>query len=352
MISSESSRRVLIIGSDGMRPDAVNPELMPTYSRLIREGMLFTRFHAAYPSETRVSMTTLTTGVYPGRHGVVANRLYLPGFRHDGRLETGDHRHFAEYTGQTGEPIVLRPTLGDRLYAAGRHLAVVGAGSPGSSLLWNITHPEKVINLATDYGIPSLAEIRRQVGPVPGGEFQSERLSWAVKALLEVHLPDIRNQALVLWLSQPDKASHDFGLGSPEVREAHQWVDRCLARVLDALQQRDEDFDLFLISDHGHTTLDAQGALSVHLAEGCRQLGIDVPFDVSGKYIFNKMPVSDDIVRILIDWLKKQSWCGAVFANHPQAEKWGALAVETLLGAASPYTGAAPYYQSDLVPGA
>ncbi len=332
MKPAKPAKRVLIIGSDGMRPDAITPERMPTYSRLIQEGMLFTRFHAAYPSETRVSMTTLTTGVYPGKHGVIANRLYLPGFGERGVLQTGNHERLIAYTRQTGEQVVLRPTLGDRLHAAGKRLGVAGSSSPGAGLLWNIRQPQTVINVNTTYDQPELEEIHRRIGPAPEKGRERERLEWAVKALLEVHLPDLRNEALVLWLPQPDKASHDHGLGSVEFCEALGWVDRCVAKVVEAVRNREEEIDLLLISDHGHSTIDAQGSLGNHVATICRDLGMETPFEVSDKAIYAKSPISDDALAALVAELKKAPWCGALFVHHARAQEWGALPVEVLMG--------------------
>jgi predicted AlkP superfamily pyrophosphatase or phosphodiesterase len=327
-----SRRRVLILGCDGLRPDLVTPELMPACSRLRSEGMAFTRFHAAYPSETRVSMTTLTTGVYPGKHGVVANRLYIPGFRDNGQLQTGDHQHLAEYTAWSGEPFILRPTLGDRLHRAGRHLAVAHSGSPGSSLLWNIRHPEKVININTDYGVPEMEEIHRRIAPAPDRSLWRERIEWTVKGLLDIHLPDPDNEVLLLWLYEPDMAFHYSGIGSPQACETLRWVDGCVARVLEALERHEDSFDVLLISDHGHSTIDAQGSLGAHVANACQELGIDVPFDATDKHLHNKAPIDDGALEKLVAWLKSQPWCGALCVRHEKAEAWGALPVETLYG--------------------
>ncbi len=53
-----------------------------------------------------------------GRQGIFFKQYSSPRF-----LQTGNHHHLIEYTAQTGEPFVLRPTLGDRLHAVGKHLA-------------------------------------------------------------------------------------------------------------------------------------------------------------------------------------------------------------------------------------
>src|SRR5690625_2372932 len=128
---NEKERRVLIIGSDGLRYDCFDPEIMPTYSKLKSEGTLFTQYHSIYPPLTRACMTTLTTGVYPGRHGVVNNLIYVPGFGEEELLETGNHHHYFKYKEIFDENFVLAPSIGDRLHLRGLSFGVSMAGSPG-----------------------------------------------------------------------------------------------------------------------------------------------------------------------------------------------------------------------------
>ncbi len=75
---STEKRRVLIVGADGLRPDLVDPELMPTYAKLMAQGTRFAEHHAVYPTLTRVNMSALTSGCTPGKHGVVANVMFRP----------------------------------------------------------------------------------------------------------------------------------------------------------------------------------------------------------------------------------------------------------------------------------
>lgn len=324
------SRRILIIGSDGMRPDTVTKEHMPLYASIINEGTLFKHYCAAYPSETRVSMSTLTTGVYPGKHGIVSNKPYIPGFR-DGWLQTGDPTQLRALPSEIGEPTLLKPTLGDRLDAHGYNLSVASTGSGGSSVLWNIHHPEKVLNITTTYGTPEMEEVRRRCGAVP--EDKLEREQWLINAFIETQLPDPRNKAMVLWIAEPDSACHKFGLGSAEHFQALKNADQYLQQVLDAVQQLDEELDILLMSDHGHSTVSAQGDLSQHVETACAELGISAePFACSGRAVYAAAAVADTDLEQLTRWLKEKPWCGSVYVSHPHAEQMGALPIKVLFG--------------------
>ena len=49
-----SDRRVLILSADGMLPDRITPEVMPTVWGLAQRGVWFRDYHAVYPTHTRV----------------------------------------------------------------------------------------------------------------------------------------------------------------------------------------------------------------------------------------------------------------------------------------------------------
>jgi len=72
---SAAARRVLIVAFDALRPDMVTPELMPNLTAFAETGVRFSHSRAAFPSETRVNQSTLVTGCYPVRHGIVGNGI-------------------------------------------------------------------------------------------------------------------------------------------------------------------------------------------------------------------------------------------------------------------------------------
>jgi predicted AlkP superfamily pyrophosphatase or phosphodiesterase len=337
--SGESARRVLIIGTDGMRPDLADREMMPTFTRILREGTRFVNYSAAFLPHTRVSMTTLTTGVYPGKHGVLQNAMYIPGFGTDGRLQTGDDSHLLSYKKTMDEPFILAPTLGDRLHQHGKHLAVAGSSSPGASLLWNINHPEMVINPGSTYGVPSIGEIHRTMGRVAAeqGKSKHESAWWATRALLENWLDNEQNQVMVLWLSEPDASYHTYGLASEEAIASMHTVDRCIGWILDELKKRgmEDSTNVLWISDHGHSTVRAQGTLQEHLQGAQQELGLKAEYVIADNFIYTKEQQSANIAEAtrLVQWLQQQPWCDLVLSSAPAlAALPGVLAFEQVIG--------------------
>lgn len=330
-----SDRRVIIFGADGLRPDLVDPALMPTYARLMTEGTVFSPFQAAYPPHTRVNMSTFTTGTRPGSHGVVANLMYVAGAGEEGWLNTSNEAQLRAFPAAVGQPLLLRPTLGDRLAADGRRLAVAGAGTTGASLLWNLNRPARIINAGSAYGDPDLTLLLEKLGPVPEEHDHTkyQRARWATTAATDVLLDDPDNQVIVLWLSEPDGSQHFHGLGSPQATEALRVVDACLSRLLRAIDERGlaADTDLLLLSDHGHSTVRAHRSLRDYLAVADEKLGLNGSFAAGGDYIYRLQPEAD--AEPLLRWLLEQPWTDVVFSSDPVSTTAdGCLPIELALG--------------------
>jgi hypothetical protein len=334
------NRRVLIIGADGLRPDNISRDVTPTCWRLAQEGTLFSSFHSAYPSATRVCMSTLTTGTYPGRHGVFANLMRVAGFPLDeGWVQTGNDKHIRTFEETMEEPFLLRPTLGDRLQRNGKTLAVAASSSPGASFIWNIRFPENVLNPSFGYKNPDLEEKLRRAGFPRKEDLANTRdkVEWATRALIELLLPDPRCDCMVLWLNEPDAANHAYGMGSPQAVDALRLVDRCVAEVLSAVERlglRDR-LDLMLISDHGHSSVKPQKTLSDWLQQYELQHGLPKQWITSDYYLYFTGKEGPETAQLqhLIDWLYGLEWCGLVFA-HPEyaGSLSGVISMEALLG--------------------
>jgi len=310
-------RRVLIIGADGLRPDLVDSELMPTYHTLLEKGTLFTEFHSTFPTHTRVNMTTLTTGTRPGRHGVINNTMYVAGAA--APIDTADPKQLLEFERLTGERVVLTPTLGDRLRGQREHLAVAACSTPGASLLWNPRNPHRVLNASTDYGDADLAAVRDKLGqPVPdAGRTKYHACRWATMALIDVLLDQPENRVITLWLTEPDASQHFYGLGSPEACEAMRVVDECVSAVVGALETRGlaEEFDILLVSDHGHSSVRRSGSLAEHLVEAREELDLGDLIAVAD-FIYSPAGKYDPVALLqLAEWLQERSWCGLLFTS-------------------------------------
>jgi hypothetical protein len=337
-----TARRVLIVGADGLRPDAVRGDVMPTYERLKQAGTHFPAFISAFPTHTRVNMSTLTTGTLPGKHGLVNNVLYVHSHGGGRLVDTADAAGLRSFEADHGSPALLVPTLGDRLRAHDERLAVAASSTPGASLLWNLNRPNHVLNPASAYGQPDLMVLLDKLGPVPRehGRTKYESCRWATRALIDTMLDDPRNRVLTLWLTEPDASQHFYGVGSAEHLEALRVVDECVAELVSAVELRGsvDEFDLLTISDHGHSSVAHARSLSEHLERAREELSLADRFVAVGDWVYlrdtagGEGTIFDDAAR-LVAWCQDQPWCDLVLvAADELAGLTGTFRLDTATG--------------------
>jgi arylsulfatase A-like enzyme len=336
-----SRRRVLLISADGMRPDLFSEKLMPNCAALMRNGVLLADYHAAYPTHSRVNITTISTGCMPGKHGFAANVFRVDGATEDGVVDTGDFSHIQQLDEFTGGRAIQVPTLPEILSRYGRKSQIVATSSDAAGLIWNRTCPEQVFDLNQKVRRHGIEAVREKLGPVPSESLPNRipHIHYTARALTEHYLDDPELGFIGVWLSEPDHSLHHYGVGSPEVRAALKAVDAAVGMILDGLDCRGirENFDIFLISDHGHSTINAHRSLGEHLD---RALGESFPhlpaLSAASDFVYPEpgepAPGVDDLAP-LVEWIQDQPWCGAVLGGTedlatlpgvlPLADVWG-----------------------------
>lgn len=344
MNPSTTQRRILIIGADGLRPDLLDPNLMPTVAQLAHSGVHALDHHAAYPSHTRVNMSTLTTGTTPGQHGIMANTMLVPHATEDHIIDTSDYRHLNALEQSSGGRALLVPSLGDLLAERGERLAVAATGSPGAAMLWTHRHLSRMVNTNSTFGIADLYDLREKLGelPVRARPPLVQAQYYATAAVTDLYLDDPRNRVIVFWMCEPDSSLHYYGLGSPESQEAMRTVDACVAAILSELDRRGvrDGFDIFFLSDHGHSTVQAHNTLReyLRLAEG--EIGRVLPrLATASDYIYAEPGTDEPSVGELlplIEWLLAQPWSGMVLAGREDiAQLPGLLPLDAAWGGQS-----------------
>src|SRR5262245_30771183 len=133
-----ASVRSLIVVFDGLRPDMVTPALMPHLHAFQSAHCRFPSSRCVFPSETRVNAAALVTGCNAGRHGVVGNQFHAASVFADRWVRTSERSDLMAADAAFTGGLIRAPSLGDRLAAAGRTLAVISTGSTGSG--WLLHH--------------------------------------------------------------------------------------------------------------------------------------------------------------------------------------------------------------------
>ena len=213
---------LLMISIDGLRPDHVTAAeahglKVPSLRRFLAEGAYAEGVQGVIPTVTYPSHTTLITGVWPARHGILANLVFDPR-----RENQSGWYWYAED--------IRVPTLWDAAARAGLSTASVQwPVSVGARVTWNI--PEfwragsaddaKLLRAVSTPGL--LAELEPELGPYPRAltvESDEQRGRYAAR-ILEKKRPNL----LTLHLIALDHAEHVSGPGSAESLAALERLD-------------------------------------------------------------------------------------------------------------------------------
>jgi len=309
------TRRVVVVVLDGLRRDALGPELTPNLMRFAEGAARCSRFRSAFPSATRVVSATFATGCYPARHGLAGNSMALLEHgalvRHDaGQPDFLQHRR--RVTGRALD----EPTLAERLAGAGG-AELFSNVSPGAAYAHDPDGFGHVHHRAGSFGPGRMAIAPLEVQlDIAGDRMMTER--FVAEAV------DGRRPALaVLWLGEPDHSQHENPLGSPACRAAIAAADRRFAAVRAAVERRrtaGEDVLLIAMSDHGHRTVTEVIDIDAEMARAGlkgRAEDMDLIAVSSGTAALLYLhPMRATDARQVTDWLRAQPWAGEVLEGE------------------------------------
>ncbi len=277
-------RIIALFVLDGTRADYFDSyaEVMPTLSRLRREGAWFSNAHVtSVPTLTAVGHANLGTGAEPRIHGLVVNNLFN---RVTGKAQEA-------YNGlDPGEMMAL--TLADvwNIETEGRAI-IIGQGGAIRATAGLVGHGACVLNgrrvLAASYSTrdagwetnPTCYAMSEALKPLnarkyweeAGGKWMGHDISDATKfrasavfqrfegdalgAVLE-HEPigaDDVTDLVMVNLKGPDYVGHAYGPASAEIREELAELDRQLTRALGILARKSGEGHLVVTftADHG-----------------------------------------------------------------------------------------------------
>ncbi|MFO8233430.1 MAG: alkaline phosphatase family protein [Longimonas sp.] len=224
---------VLLLSIDGLRHDYLELHDAPTLDSLRNASASVERFMPSFPTKTFPNHYTLVTGLHPGHHGIVANSMYDPEM--DASFSLGNTE--AVTNGDwwdDGEPIWV--TAEQQGMRAGTYFW------PGSEAEIDGTRPSYWLPYSDD---------------TPGPERVDTVLDWLDRPDAE------RPSFLTLYFSTVDTEGHRHGPESDEVAEAMQSVDGYVQRLIDGLDARDMDVNLFITGDHGMVETSRERAVVV-----------------------------------------------------------------------------------------
>ena len=323
-LTPQTSNAHLLLVLDGLRPDYVTAELMPNLYALGQRGVVYTNHHAVFPTVTRVNASSIATGAYPERHGILGNSVFFPRVDAARFLDTAQRAELERIQIDQDGVLLTATTMGETLQANGKTMLAVGAGTSGAAFLLNYKVAGGAI-MHTEYALPEQlhARVLAELGPPPPqANPNDQRNRRAVESFLKIGLPTVKPSVSAIWLSDPDTTAHALGMGHPTTLEAIRRLDLEIKRIQDGLAAAGllEKYNIWVTSDHGFATYTGAPNLSAVL-KGSLASGSGAVYVRDG----NRQMVSQ-IVR----GLQKTAGIGAIFTRAAAASSLSGWAEGTL----------------------
>ena len=220
-----SRPKVLLVGWDGIRPDVLREVDTPVFDALAAEGALSEDAVTARPTVSGPCWSSILTGVWPEKHGVLSNDF--------------SSNRYEEFPDVFTLVESVRPEL--NTFAVADWLPLV-ADVDGGPLIGPAVDEKVALNGYEEGWI----------------EADSLSMDAAIQAVLEGD-PDF----LFVYAGSPDEISHTMGGIGLEYRASIETADRQLGRMLEAIKARptygEEDWLVLVTTDHGRTETGGHG---------------------------------------------------------------------------------------------
>lgn len=311
--------KILLVTFDGLQPSQIRSETMPNVTKLADRGVRFSHNHAVFPTVTRANSATVVTGVYPGKHGLTANKSVMRDYK-DKYVVDALFPELGHVNDSVDTGLLFVPTLGERLSGMGLKWVSVVGGTSGNAFVHNpnaeasgsvIIHPE--------FSIPSNhhESIADKFGDWPEKASPAKDLvTRTADVVIEYALDELDPDVLMVWFPEPDTTHHAHPIDSPESTAMYNHADTEFGRLLEAVKTSGSDPDVFVVSDHGYSTIDTVVDVQCELSSSpfaAQHKDKDIVLaENGGSVLFYTDQAQPGLQDDLAQWLDAQSWVGAV----------------------------------------
>lgn len=299
-VAEERQHNVVLFVADGLGAMVVNHEIAPAIAALAKSGVWFKNSHSLFPTFTMPNSSALATGHYLGDTGVFGNRIYVgfpvPGaansvtpFLENNQVLCDIDEHFGEHFLNEESLLAIANKAGFSTAAIGKMGPAGLFGTAEQTIVMDDSTGRKsgrplsaeFIEALQKEGLPVEAPTRGENGisgseKIPGtitANLQQQKYFADVttKVILPRFKADGKPFVLVFWSRDPDGTYHFQGdslgklvpgINGPTSIAAIRNVDSNLAEIQAALKSLDLDktTDIFIVSDHGFSTISKQSA--------------------------------------------------------------------------------------------
>ncbi len=320
--------KVVIVVFDGLRPDMLAGRI-PVLEAFLAENLWFRNARSVFPSVTRVCTTSVSTGAWPGRHGIVNNQFHLNGDLRGPLVDTARTDLLLQLRDRAGA-IVTADSLGQCLAAAGRSMMAIHCGSAGSGLLVNHAVRENGHRTFSVHGANAtltpevVPKVLATCGPLPSHDVPKiDVVAFAGRVATKFALAQEQADVTLVWLPEPDTAYHFCGIHSEGTERAMHAADTVFAEILETVASGpySSGTAVIALSDHGQiatsTLVDLAGLLHADGFRAGESPDDETDILMTGGNMGEMRPMTSDrgLLADLGRWLMQRDEIGMVFAD-------------------------------------
>ncbi|AQP52786.1 alkaline phosphatase family protein [Vagococcus penaei] len=241
------TNKLLIISIDALGASRLSKQLnhLPNIQQLIQTGTWIQNVEAIYPSLTYPSHTTIVTGVYPSKHGIVNNTYRQPSkqspdwFWYDQAIQSPTIYQLAKQQGLTTAAFLWPVTARSKIDYNIAEIFPNRIWTNQVLVSLNASTPQFLIQMNKRYG-----HLRRGIKQ----PFLDDFITACAVDTIKSKKPDLT----LIHLVDLDSACHAHGTDSKEANEALLRQDKRIGLLLNALKEAclAEQTNIAILGDH------------------------------------------------------------------------------------------------------
>lgn len=263
----DKAKYLIVISYDAFSEDNWDmAKDLPNLSSLIENGSYTNKLRSIFPTMTYVAHTTIVTGVYPDKHGIIHNNPLQP-------FVEEDRQEWYWYSRSINTPTIYELVNSNNLTTAGFLWPVTGKASIKYNIpeMAAINDENQAIKVLKNGSPIFTIGMELKFGKYRNG-IKQPQLDDFTKLCAAETIRKKKPNLLMMHLIDLDDAKHKYGPDSSEIEHVLKRMDRRIGDIIRAVDDAGirEDTVFLVLGDHGHIKIDYK----VHLNNVLRDRGL------------------------------------------------------------------------------